>query len=287
MTPALFFAFTAGAVATVNPCGWALLPAWFARRLSGSRGTRQAFAALRAGVMATAGFIVIFGVAGVALALGAAWLGPLLPVVGLGVGVTLALIGVASLLDLRWSALPGGEMCRTVSDRHGSLFFGIGYGLLSLSCTLPIFLSALGFSLTGTPLDLALNMLAYALGMGTVLSSLGIVAATAGAGFGQLTPQGAVIVRKIGAVLLLAAAAYVIIYWGRVVFGDVMVESRIVNVGERASGFLRRWLTGDTGRVATGLSLALLLAMGAYGLSRRRRRRIQPHSAVEHRGGPQ
>jgi len=287
MTPALLFAFTAGAVATVNPCGWALLPAWFARRLNDGGAAVPLFAALRAGILATVGFIVIFGLAGIALALGAAWLGPLLPVVGLGVGVVLAAVGVASLLDLRWRALPGGEICRTVSDRHGSLVFGIGYGLLSLSCTLPIFLAALGFSLTGTPLDLAVNMLAYALGMGTVLSSLGIAAATAGAGFGQLTPQGAVVVRKAGAALLLAAAAYVIFYWGRVVFGDVMVESRIVNAGERVSGSLRGWLSGDTGRAITGVALAFLLAAGAYGLLRARQRRGGIRTPVGHRENPQ
>lgn len=265
MTPALLFAFTAGAVAAVNPCGWAMLPAWFARRLDDAGDSMPVVAALRAGVLATAGFIVIFGLAGAALALGAAWLGPLLPVVGLGVGVVLAAVGGASLLDLRWSTLPGGEVCRTVSDRHGSLVFGIGYGLLSLSCTLPIFLAALGFSLTGTPLDLALNMLAYALGMGTVLSSLGIAAATAGAGFGQLTPQGAVILRKISAALLLAAAAYVIFYWGRVVFGDVMVESRIVNAGNRISSVLRAWLSGGEGRWATLTALgALVLVSVGY-----------------------
>jgi cytochrome c biogenesis protein CcdA len=287
MTPALLFAFTAGAVATVNPCGWALLPAWFARRLNDGSAAVPFFAALRAGVLATIGFILIFGLAGIALALGAAWLGPLLPGVGLGVGVVLAAVGLASLLDLRWRALPGGGICRTVSDRHGSLVFGIGYGLLSLSCTLPIFLAALGVSMTGTPLDLAVNMLAYALGMGTVLSSLGIAAATAGAGFGQLTPQGAVIVRKISAALLLVAAAYVIFYWGRVVFGDVMAESRIVNTGEMVSGSLRGWLSRDTGRAITGVALALVLAIGAYSLLRTRQRRGEPRSAVEHWENPQ
>ena len=287
MTPALLFAFTAGAVATVNPCGWALLPAWFARRMNDGGAAVPFFAALRAGILATIGFIVIFGLAGLALALGAAWLGPLLPVVGLGVGVVLAALGVASLLDLRWRALPGGGICRTVSDRHGSLIFGIGYGLLSLSCTLPIFLAALGVSLTGTPLDLALNMLAYALGMGTVLTSLGIAAATAGAGFGRLTTQGAFIVRKISAALLLAAAAYVIFYWGRVVFGDVMAESRIVNAGEVVSGSLRGWLSGDTGRVFTGLTLVLLLAAGAYSFLRTWQRRGGARSPVGHRENPQ
>jgi cytochrome c-type biogenesis protein len=265
MNSALLFAFTAGAVATVNPCGWALLPAWFARRLDDAGEGVPLLAALRAGALATAGFIVIFGLAGLALALGAAWLGPLLPVVGLGVGIVLALVGISVLSDPGRSTLPGGETCRRVSDRHGSLVFGIGYGLLSLSCTLPIFLAALGFSLTGTPFDLAVNLLAYALGMGTVLSTLGIVAAVTGAGLGGLTPRGHLILRKLGAVLLLAAAAYIIFYWGRVVFGDVMAESRIVSAGDRVSSILRGWLSRGTGRIATGIALAALLLIAVAG----------------------
>lgn len=93
MMAALLFAFTAGAVATVNPCGWALLPAWFARRLDDTNG-------------------------GVPLALGAVWLGPIMPVVGLAVGIVLAVFAIRELAGLRWAVLPGGETCRRVSDRH-------------------------------------------------------------------------------------------------------------------------------------------------------------------------
>ena len=263
MTAALIFAFTAGAVATVNPCGWALLPAWFARRLEDAGEGAPLLAALRAGVLASIGFVVIFGLTGGAIALGAAWLGPVLPLVGLGVGVVLAVVGIVALSGRGWGAVPGGDTCRQVSDRHGSLVFGIGYGLLSLSCTLPIFLSALGFSLTGTPIDLAVNLLAYALGMGTVLSGLGVVAATTGVGLGGLSPRAHLVLRKLGAVLLLAAAAYVIFYWGRVVFGDVMAESRIVYAGDRVSSLLRGWLSRESGRMATGIALAVLLLIAA------------------------
>jgi len=265
MTAALLFAFTAGAVATVNPCGWALLPAWFARRLDDAGAGAPLMAALRAGALATAGFILIFGLAGLALSLGAAWLGPLLPAVGLGVGAVLAVVGITALSGHELSVLPGGDTCRRVSDRHGSLVFGIGYGLLSLSCTLPIFLAALGFSLTGTPIDLAVGLVAYALGMGTVLATLGIIAATTGAGLGGLSARGHLILRKLSAVLLLAAAGYVIFYWGRVVFGDVMAESRIVSAGDRISSISRAWLSSGTGRAAAGVALVVLLLIAAAG----------------------
>jgi len=34
MSTLIIYGFTAGAVATVNPCGIALLPAWFARQMA-------------------------------------------------------------------------------------------------------------------------------------------------------------------------------------------------------------------------------------------------------------
>ena len=42
MNSALIFAFTAGVVATVNPCGFALLPAWFAQQFAGKEGDSPA-----------------------------------------------------------------------------------------------------------------------------------------------------------------------------------------------------------------------------------------------------
>lgn len=276
MTGALIFAFTAGAVATINPCGWALLPAWFARRMNDAGAASPLRGAMRAGALATVGFVVIFGLAGGALALGAAWLGPVLPYVGLAVGAVLALVALNALFGGRrgvgTGAGSGAKTCRTISDRHGSLVFGIGYGLVSLSCTLPIFLAAMGFSLTGTPVDLAVNMLAYALGMGTVLSALGIVAASTGAGFGGVSARGHAILAKLSAVLLLVAASYVLFYWGRVAFGDVMVENPVINMGDAISGRLRYWLAYGIGRWALALAFGVFVLVALAGLVKALRR---------------
>ena len=83
--------------------------------------------------------------------------------------------------------------------------------------------------------------------MGTVLSTLGVVAATTGGGLGGLSPRANGVMHKAGAVLLPAAGACVIFYWGRVVFGDVMAESRIANAGNGISAGLRAWLSSGTG----------------------------------------
>src|SRR5574341_1185898 len=66
------FAFAAGMVASVNPCGFFMLPAYLSYHLgSGDAGfhatspVRRAFRAIRLGVVATAGFVVPLVLAGV------------------------------------------------------------------------------------------------------------------------------------------------------------------------------------------------------------------------------
>ena len=97
----LAFAFVAGSVATVNPCGFALLPAYLARRLAVEDGTRNLsdaiVRALAAGAVMTFGFLLIFGVGGGAIALGAGWLAGTFPWAGFVIGVVLAAAGLAVL----------------------------------------------------------------------------------------------------------------------------------------------------------------------------------------------
>ena len=72
-----FFAFSAGALATFNPCGWAMLPTFVSFYL-GSREAdydQRSFAAraaegLTLGLLVTGGFLLVFGVAAILLSIG-------------------------------------------------------------------------------------------------------------------------------------------------------------------------------------------------------------------------
>jgi cytochrome c biogenesis protein CcdA len=68
-------AFTAGLVATVNPCGFAMLPAYLALFLGlegddPATGPRAVGRALRVGLVVSTGFVAVFAVAGALLTLG-------------------------------------------------------------------------------------------------------------------------------------------------------------------------------------------------------------------------
>ena len=87
MDPAvLAFALVAGAVAAVNPCGFALLPAYLGLLVAGEQaGAVPPRAALRRPGM-TVGFVAVFGLVGILLAPLAGLLQRSLPVVSLLVG---------------------------------------------------------------------------------------------------------------------------------------------------------------------------------------------------------
>lgn len=143
----LGYAFGAGMVATVNPCGVLLLPSLVAYYLGRGEaaelsGPQRAGKALLLGLMATLGFVTLFAVVGLIIGSGGYALAAAFPVAGLLVGVALSGLGV-------WLALSGRglgillasramEQVQLRDDLRSLFLFGVAYAVTSLSCTLPI-----------------------------------------------------------------------------------------------------------------------------------------------------
>ncbi len=267
----LSFPFLLGAIATANPCGFALLPAYLARRLGADgRGvSHTSDALLRAfavGAVTTAGFVVVFGVAGGAVSLGAFWLTVALPWAGLVIGLVLAAMGVAVLAGRAVRInLPMAKPTASGNGLRGDFLFGIGYGVASLSCTLPLFLTVTGTAITGGIIASAFSFAAYALGMGTVLTALAIGAALSRSGLaavmGNLLPY----VNRASGALLLLAGLYVVYFWTYAVIPlELPAQESTIVMGERLSSALRSWLTGTTGQTALYGLLTALVAVFAW-----------------------
>ena len=182
MLTTLIFSLTLGAISSVNPCGFALLPAYFAHRLGVNttseldRGLALGLA-LNAGGAATAGFVVVFGVIGAVISFGAYWLGDILPWAGFAIGILLVNIGVLVILGKHIGVkLPKFSSLTKQHGLKGDFLFGVGYGTASLSCTLPIFLSVTGVAISGGLLGSFLNFVAFGIGMGTVLIAIAVAA---------------------------------------------------------------------------------------------------------------
>lgn len=220
------FAFGAGMVAAVNPCGFAMLPAYLSLYLGAEEndfGKRASLArllrALLVGATVTLGFVLLFGAAGVVIsASGGALLGAM-PVLGILVGVALVALGLWMLAGGTLHAGVFGRIATRVVNlksvhARGFFLFGVAYGLASLSCTLPVFLAVVGSSLaSGGFLAGAAQFFGFALGMATVLMALTLALAFFKQGLAKWLRGAVSYVRLASAVLLVVAGAYIIFYW--------------------------------------------------------------------------
>jgi cytochrome c biogenesis protein CcdA len=222
----LGFAFGAGVAAAFNPCGFAMLPAYMGLYLGvGSNEEKASFVsqlgrALLVGISVTAGFVLLFAIAGSIIGLGArSVVGSILPWLGLGIGILLVLAGA-------W-LLRGGELYTALAQQaatrlgnpgssniRGYFLFGLSYGVASLSCTLPIFLAVIGSSFAASDIVTSFSQFVlYALGMGVVILALTLsMALFKGAmlgGMRRVMPY----VHPIGTWLMIIAGTYIVFYW--------------------------------------------------------------------------
>lgn len=290
MNGALGFSFVAGAVATVNPCGFALLPAYLARQLVRESRPGTAAAAVRAlavATLATLGFLFVFVSVGSAVALAGDALTGTFPWVGLVVGVVLSLVGLAVLSGhaptVRLPRL--GTQPRT-RRLPADFLFGIGYGLASLSCALPLFLATLGTALTGSVSASLTGFVAYALGMGAVLASAALTAALSRQGLARVLRRLGRHVERASGALLLAAGVYVTDYWAVDIWRprSGSLAARSTDVGGMLATTVSTWLASRRVHdLLLGVTAALLV-FGLWALRGRARARlsVRPLRAPEH-----
>ncbi len=211
----------AGMVAAFNPCGIALFPSYLMYLLSG-RIQRPAWGywdGLRAGVLMTVGFVLLFGAAGLLVSGAGQILFGAAPFISILMAVLLWITAVfiwrgslhVSLPTNRWTAKWDRMFTRGSS---GSFFaYGVGYGLASLSCSLPVFVSVAsqGFGV-GFALGLG-TFLSYAVGMGVVITVFSVAATTARTALENFIRTALPYVQKLSAIIMVVAGGYLIWYW--------------------------------------------------------------------------
>lgn len=267
MTPLLIAAFAAGMVATVNPCGFAMLPAYLGLIL-GDRGSGRGSALLIGGAVSS-GFLAVFVIAGLLLAAGLRAIVSFIPWMALVIGAGLIVVGIAELRGAQlFSRLPG--VRRSSRDRSilGLVGFGASYGVASLSCTLPIFLSLLAGAIATSSLGASVAIFAaYGAGMSLVVIFLTLtLAAGRDRVLRAIRPLGA----RLGAIsgwVLLLAGAFIVWYWATVLI------SGAAGLGSNALVRLIEELAADIAGIVSAEPLlsglvVLGLGLGAWWLTR-------------------
>ena len=220
------FAFGVGMVAAVNPCGFAMLPAYLSLYLGaheedfGKRPpTTRLLQALLVGATVSLGFVLLFGLAGLVISAGGSTLLGVMPSLGIVIGGVLVLVGLWMLAGRALHASAFERFSGRVGDPRnvsvpGFFLFGLAYGAASLSCALPAFLAVVGSSLaSGSVLAGAGRFFGFALGMAAVLVTLTLAVAFFKQGLIKWLRKAVPYVQLTSAVLLVLAGAYVIFYW--------------------------------------------------------------------------
>ena len=235
----LGYAFGAGMVSAVNPCGFAMLPAYLGLylgtrelatlpstgvSLSGGQAVAvavpaQVARAVIVTVVVTGGFVLLFSVVGIVITAGGRLIVTWMPWVALAIGGVLVLLGVGMLLGRHMSFNFTGRLAArmgnpgTVSVR-GFFTFGLAYAAASLSCTLPIFLTVVGGSLAVSGFaNAAVQFVSYALGMGLIVlfltMGMAVFKGAAVGGLQRVLPY----IERVSALLMILAGSYIVYYW--------------------------------------------------------------------------
>jgi cytochrome c biogenesis protein CcdA len=275
-------AFGAGLVAALNPCGFAMLPAYLALVVRGE-GT-GALTALGRAVAATAamavGFVVVFGAFGLLAVAAAATVQRYLPYVTVLIGIALVALGVWLLLGRQLTALTPDRLVHqwAPTARLGSMFgYGLGYAIASLSCTVAPFLAVTGAAVGGGSVIGTLSVyLAYAAGFTLVVGVLAVATALSSAAVADRMRRILPYLNRISGILLVVVGLYVA-YYGfyevRLFTANGDPQDPVIAAAGRLQGAIAGWVHqhGAWPWLAALAALVVLTAAWGRGAAKYRR----------------
>jgi cytochrome c biogenesis protein CcdA len=222
----LGLALAAGLVAAINPCGFALLPVYLTLLVLGDDSPARLVAvrrALGATAAMTVGFVVVFGVVGLAIAPVAGALYRYLPWFTVAFGLLLVMLAGWLIAGRHLPSFVRPVRGPTVRRSAGSMaLFGAAYAFASLSCTIAPFLAIVASSFRAGSILAGVGLfIAYAIGMGLLVGVAALAVALARpTALTRLRRFGPALSRLGGAVMLVAGG-YVAYYGWYELRGDI------------------------------------------------------------------
>ena len=253
----LGLAFARGMLASVNPCGFVLLPTYLLYFLgveaSGTSTDQRASVrrALLVGTSVSAGFVAVFIVIGAIAEFIDHWVIRNSKYATLVIGLTFVVLGVAMLAGYRprfaTPHVDAGGRTRSV----GSMFvYGVAYAVASLGCTMPIFLpTVFGAGRREGVATGASSAVLYALGMSLVVVALTISLALANQVLLRFLRAAMRYVDLLAAAFLLLSGLYLLYY-----FVVVDVRRDRSSITDRVTA----WQADVSGRLSDSWELAAL-----------------------------
>ncbi len=293
-------AFAAGLVAALNPCGFAMLPAYLLLVVRGQHSAERPesadpmgpIGAVGRAVAATVGmalgFLTVFGVFGALTISAATTVQRYLPYVTVLIGVLLIALGSWLLSGRELTALTPRQfgVLSAPTVRLGSMYgYGVSYAIASLSCTIGPFLAVTGAGLRGgSILGSVAIYLAYVAGLTLVVGVLAIAAATASSALADRLRRILPFVNRISGALLVLVGLYVG-YYGlyevRLTTGAMAnPQDGVITAAGRLQGALAGWVHQHG--VWPWVALLVVLVVSALAGTCYRRARRKPEDDTKY-----
>jgi cytochrome c biogenesis protein CcdA len=250
--------FAAGLVAAVNPCGFAMLPAYLLLVVRGEQNSKRSSLlggvgrALGATAGMALGFFTVFGVFGALTISAATTVQRYLPYATVVIGVVLVALGIWLLSGRELTVLtPRPLGPRWAPKQQGSRIvgmygYGISYAIASLSCTIGPFLAVTAAGLRSGSIVTGVSIyLAYVAGLTLVVGVLAVAAATASSALADRLRRILPFINRIGGALLVLVGLYVG-YYGlyelRLLNTAADPQDAVITAAGRLQGELAGWV---------------------------------------------
>ncbi len=283
----LALAFTAGMIATVNPCGFAMLPAYLGYFLGleasdDDQDTSVSLVrALVVGAVVSAGFLVLFAVAGAVVSWTSFGVGRWSPWLTVVIGVVLAGLGIGFLRG--WEpkvAIPRLDKGGRDRGLWSMFLFGLSYAIASLSCTIGPFTSVVAATFSRSSIISGIaTFAAYGLGMGLLLMALTVTLALARRGLVGGLRKALPYIQRISGALMVVTGAYLVWYG----IYEIRLVQRGDNAGKGPVGAVTGWSAELSDRLSridatqAALVLTLVVTLVVLGVLIRSSRAARPN----------
>jgi len=277
-TATLSLAIIAGLLATFNPCGFALLPAYMGMIAAANEGRSKAQAlvgGLRFASGMTVGFILVFGTFGLVFAPFASAISQYLPIVTIVVGFLIVGLGFWLLLGRKIGSGAGLIRGWAPGERWISqVGYGFTFAIVSLSCTFGPFLAVTGASIRSSDFfGIVFTFIAFALGMGAAVTVIAVSTALVGSQVSVwMRAKSGVISRITGSLVILAGIYVTWFGWfeWRVNSGE-QIGDPIIGAVTDAQAWVVNTLSSNSGLVVSLVILVVLVGVAAIVVGRNRR----------------
>ena len=180
----LGYSFIAGVLAAINPCGIVMLPAYLSlyvysnsddNDITTSKKIRNSLNII---LFVGVGFVALFSLSAVIVSLSSELVGDLIPFLSILLSMLILYFGIGELkgeqiFSSKISSLSSKIGNPKNTNPIGFILFGVSYGLASVGCALPIFISVVTKSINSQSNQrIFLDFISYSLGMLSVIAIL-------------------------------------------------------------------------------------------------------------------